>query len=115
MEELGIPKDQIGASDHIHRIPWCAFNPFERDGGGNAPEGRINVDAGVLDDGLLEFPEWAAARLRDRIDSAIAHEFEEARLGSHDGAIEFAPQTTLPITPEAREILRLMRDETRDR
>ncbi len=44
MEELGIPKDRIGSSDHDHGIAWCAFNPYERDGGGIVTAGRINFD-----------------------------------------------------------------------
>jgi hypothetical protein len=39
MEKLGIPDNRIGSSDHDHRIDWCAFNPFERDGGGIATGG----------------------------------------------------------------------------
>jgi hypothetical protein len=48
MEHLGIPKDRIGSSDHDHEIAWCAFNPYERDGGGISTEGRINIDSELL-------------------------------------------------------------------
>lgn len=111
MEELGVPSERIGASDHIHRITWCAFNPYETQGGSVSPDGRINVDSGITDDTL--FP--AGMALKDRIDSVIAHEFEEHRTGSHDEAIEAAPDTGLPISHAARELLRLQREQQRGR
>ena len=48
MEDLGIPKDRIGSSDHDHGIDWCAFNPYEDTGGGVGTEGQINVDSGIF-------------------------------------------------------------------
>src|ERR1700722_13241327 len=49
MEELGIPNDRIGSNDHHRRLYGRAFNPFERDGGGISPGGRINLDSGSFD------------------------------------------------------------------
>ncbi len=46
MEELGIPLERIGSSDHDHGIAWAAFNPQERDGGGISPGGRITRTPG---------------------------------------------------------------------
>lgn len=117
MHALNIPEDQIGSSDYEHGVPWRTFFPHERDGGGNSPGGRINVDSGVLNPrwhdeviGPQAQSVWEKARLRDRIDSAIAHEFEEAEAGgSHDLAVENAPDTALPIGEKVRELLRAIR------
>jgi hypothetical protein len=49
------------------------------------------------------------SRLRDRLDSIIAHEFEEHRNGmSHVAALKAAPETDLRISERAREICRAM-------
>jgi hypothetical protein len=49
-----------------------------------------------------------SARLRDRIDAIIAHEWEEDRLGSHEAALKAAPRTELPVSDGARRILRAL-------
>ena len=115
MEHLGIPPEQIGASDNRRGIPWRAFFPDERDGGGNGTGGRLNLDSGILNPDLLIHhihPEaasaWAKARLRDRIDAAIAHEMAEGRTGDHLEAEAIAPDTPLPVSEGARHILRAM-------
>lgn len=119
MEELGVPSDQIGASDYERGVPWRAFFPDEREAGGVSPGGLINVDSGVLNPDQLQHlgaeasDVWRHARLRDRIDATIAHEFEEARLGTHEAAVEHAPDTDLPIRPAARELARKIRDAER--
>jgi hypothetical protein len=116
MEHLGIPPERIGSSDHKHRIDWCAFNPHERDAGGLATGGRINVDSGVLNPvwnagviGPRGSALWACSRLRDRIDAAIAHEEMEYRTGSHESAVELAPETDLPVGGRVRALLRAIR------
>ena len=115
MQELGIPEDRIGSSDHDHGIALCAFNPHERTAGGLATGGRITVDSGVLNPEQMSYLEPPApeacrhARLRDRIDAAIAHEDMEYRAGSHDAAVEFAPETDLPIGGRPRALLRAIR------
>ena len=103
MEELGIPSQRIGSSDHDHGIAWCAFNPYERDGGGISTGGRINLDSGALNPDLLTEKYgkkagklWANSRYRDRQDALIAHEDEEYRTGDHQKALKAAPQTELP-------------------
>jgi hypothetical protein len=110
MEELGIPSVKIGASVHEHGIPWCAFNPHDRGGGGIST--GITVESGALNpDPLKGQPggrAWARARLRDRIDAVLAHEYEEDRHGTHRAALRAAPRTALPITDGARRILRAM-------
>ncbi len=53
---------------------------------------------------------------RDRLDAAIAHEYEEARRGgNHDEALKYAPETELPIAEGGRHILRAMRPKERQR
>jgi len=47
---------------------------------------------------------FAKARLGDRIDAIIPHEYEEDRLGTHELAVKHAPRTELPIGDRARRI-----------
>ncbi len=122
MMELGIDPAQIGVGDPARGIRHAAFMPHESDGGGNTPDGRLNLDSGILNTDLFErlgptaSDAYAKARLRDRMDAAIAHEYEEAKGGgSHQYAFEHAPETELPIRPEARELARKIRDEERRR
>jgi hypothetical protein len=51
---------------------------------------------------------WPKARLRDRIDAIIAHEWEENRHGTHEAALRAAARTELPVSDGARRILRAM-------
>lgn len=117
MAELGIPTDKTGS-----RTPGrghACFIPDERTGGGNDPAGGLTLDSGILNPELLgTLPgsrEWAKARLRDRMDAAIAHEHEESRRGSHVEALRHASDTELPIREGARHILRAMRPRERER
>jgi hypothetical protein len=115
MKELGIPEERIGSPDHAHGLEKCAFNPYEGDAGGVSPDGRFNVDAGVINTeraAELNPPApdaWRRARLRDRIDAAIAHEVTEWLADSHDLAVELSPETDLPIGPRPRALLRAIR------
>lgn len=110
MEELGIPGDRIGANDLRKNMQWCAFDPLGRDGG--SITGGITINSGVLNPQLLDGARgadvWAKARLRDRIDAVIAHEWEEAKSTNHIAALTTAPKTSLPIRDGARRILRAM-------
>jgi hypothetical protein len=122
MMELGIDPPKIGVGDADHGIRHAAFMPHEVDGGGNTPDGRINLDSGILNADLFNRlgPEasdaYAKARLRDRVDAGVAHEYEEVKGGgSHESAYEHAPETELPIRPEARELARKIRDGERRR
>ncbi|WP_165222432.1 hypothetical protein [Aquisphaera insulae] len=122
LEALGIPSDRIGSNDHDHGLRDAAFNPYERDGGGVSQAGQINLDAGSFNPehvtaryGTRAGKVWARARLRDRWDALIAHEdMEWRRGGDHDAAVLDAPETDLPISDGAREILRAMRKGARD-
>lgn len=118
MAELGIPTGKIGS--HVPGKGHATFLPHERTGGGNDAAGGLTLDSGVFNPELLgTLPgnrEWANARLRDRVDAAIAHEHEEARRGvSHAEALKHAPETELPISEGGRQILRAMKPTERPR
>lgn len=110
MRELDVPEGKIGAADPYRRKPWHTFDP-EGTVGGNITTG-ITVNSGVLNPELLKGGKggriWPKARLRDRIDAIIAHEYEEDRHSTHEAALKAAPKTELPITDGARRILRAM-------
>jgi hypothetical protein len=110
MRELGIPKDMIGASDPEHGVEQAAFMPHDREGG-NITTG-LTVNSGALNPDLLKGGKggrlWPKARLRDRIDAIIAHEWAEARHSTHEAALKAAAKTELRVTDGARRILRAM-------
>ena len=71
----------------------------------------VVVDSGILNPDRLKGAKggklWAKARLRDRIDAIISHEYEELiHGGDHEAAIREAPKTNLPISDMARRINR---------
>jgi hypothetical protein len=80
-----------------------------------APGGRISLDSGIFNPepmahlGPRARDAWARARVRDRAKACIAHEDMEDRTGSHEGAVEHAPETDLPIGGAARKLLRAIR------
>ena len=122
MMELGVDPAQIGVGNPDHGIRHAAFISHEMDGEGNSPDGRLNLDSGILNFNLFErlgptvSDAYAKARLRDRMDARIAHEYEEAKGGgSHQYAFEHAPETELPIRHEARELARKIRAGERRR
>jgi hypothetical protein len=112
MRQLGVPERQIGVRRRERNYRRASFIPSEGDGGGVTPHG-INVDGGVLNPQLNSEEVgphasaiWQKARLRDRIDAVIAHEYEESVAGTRKGAETRAADTTLPISDTARRILR---------
>ena len=115
MRGVGVPEHYIGTVDIDNRIERRAFFPHQSSGGRNIHRRGINLDSGVLNPTLLDvFPdpevrsEWAHARLRDRADAVIAHEFEEAtgaKPHDHPRAVRKAPQTRLGISAGARWLL----------
>jgi len=113
MFDLGIAIGQIGTSDVEHGIVHASFMPHDRIGGSNGAGGRLTVNSGVFNPELLAGGpgelEWAAARLRDRLDAVTAHEYEEATHGSQVAALERGPDTGLPIREGARSLLWAMR------
>ena len=116
MIDLGVPPEKIGDSDPVHGIRHAAFNPFEKDGGGISPDGRITIDSGVMNLDLLTsaYGDEAALAwnvgLRSRMQAIVTHERAEYEAGDHDSALNLAPETEQPISDEARAILRAMRD-----
>ena len=110
MEELGVPNDKIGEQDYERDGRWRAFNCYGRKGGSNIT--GIVVDSGALNPDLLNGKKggriWPKLPLRHRIDSIIAHEYEEICLGSHVSALQAASRTELPIGHEARRLCRAM-------
>jgi hypothetical protein len=120
LRQLGIPDHQIGAQDRDFNLRLAAFHPRERTGGGVSPGGRINLNSGVLNpDLLVPHPSptvssiWRRARLRDRCDAVIAHEWHEGQGLSHAEAERRAAETELPVTPGARRILQAMIERER--
>ncbi len=114
MRAVGVPEHLIGDTP-LGGGKRSAFHPLAGDGGGVTAGRGINVDSGVLNPNLLGDPAasavagtWARARLRDRIDGVIAHEYEEAISSSHGAALQNAPNTRLTISPEARHLLQKM-------
>jgi hypothetical protein len=110
MDELGIPQHLQGADDLRKNMRWCAFDPEGREGGNIT--GGITVNSGVLNPELLRGEKggriWPKARLRDRIDAVIAHEFAESKTVDHVAALKAAAKTALPVTDGARRILKAM-------
>jgi hypothetical protein len=111
MDELGIPDDMNGQPNYGGDGRWYAFDPHGRKGGGNTT--GVVIDSGVLNPDLLKGGKggriYPKLPLRDRIDAAIAHEYEELRhQGRHIEALKAAAKTELPITPGARRLNRAM-------
>jgi hypothetical protein len=110
IQELGIPENKNGAPDFDRDGRWRAFDPEGRSGG-NITSG-IYLNSGVLNPELLKGKKggriWPKARLRDRIDAIIAHEWAESKTTDHVAALRAAHRTELPISDEARRICRAM-------
>jgi hypothetical protein len=110
MNELGIPNDKNGEQDPNRPKNWRAFVPEERTGGYTST--GITVNSGCLNSELLKRKKggriWPRARLRDRIDSIIAHEWAEDQTLDHKEALKAAAKTKLLVSAEAKRILRAM-------
>jgi hypothetical protein len=122
MRELGIPEHRIGAYDVDFEFRHATFHPKELTGGSNSPGARINLNSGILNPELLS-PElgpevvalWGKCRLRDRMDTVIAHEHHESLGLSHLETVLQAQDTPLPISEAARRMLRAIRDRAQAR
>jgi hypothetical protein len=114
---LGIDPKRLGATDP-EDLTYKTFHPGERTVGSLTPDGRITLDSGVMNPEAMDAPygeeagdHWRSKmRLRDRMQAASAHEFEEHEGGSHEAALKRGPDTALPVSEPAREMLRKMRD-----
>lgn len=115
MMDLGIPNNQMGARDPDRNSEHHSFFPGERSGGSISDAGQINVDSAVMNPFAMDGPYgeecgnlWRKSRLPDRIQAIIAHERAEHEYEDHELALIAAPDTDLPISQRAREILRAM-------
>jgi hypothetical protein len=119
MKKLGIDDDRIGARDRRNNVQWRAFFPDEQDGGGNSPGGRLNLDSGIFNDDLMKHlgpradAAWRRSSVETRAMAVLPHEDIESLGHTHEEAVEMAPDTALPITHAARELLRIIREEQR--
>jgi hypothetical protein len=114
MEQVGIPPERIGGRDIAAGVRRNFF-PDERDGGGLSTVGGVNLDSGNFNPAQMDHlgPEaaraWKHARVQTRAKAAIAHEDMEWRAGTHEAAVELAPETDLSIGRKARRLLRAIR------
>lgn len=122
MRQLGIPDHQIGAPDYQRGSVRRVFLADEAIGGSYGTGRRLFVDSGVLNPklnaeviGSEASKVWAKARLRDRIEAVIVHEHLEAQGIPHDEVVERAADTNLPISENARRILRSIAEGVRRR
>lgn len=90
--------------------------PSERTGGSVSPIGQITLDSGLMNPDLMTaaYDEatqrlWRRTRIGDRAQAIIAHELAEYEYhGDHELALTAGPETKLPISHAARELLRQM-------
>ena len=80
-----------------------------------SPAGRLTLDSGIMNTELLtrDYGEevakiWRKMRLKPRMEAITAHELAESEAGSHAEALRDAADTRLPVSQEARELLRAM-------
>jgi len=119
--DLGIDPNRLAALDP-EDLQRKTFLPGERTVGSLGPGGTITLDSGVMNPDAMDAPYgkeagdyWRKLRLRDRMQAAGAHEYEEHEGGTHEQALRRGPDTLLPVSAEAREMLRKMRDGWRGR
>jgi hypothetical protein len=115
MIDLRLSDDQMGARDPDRNSEHHCFFPSERSGGSISPAGQITVDSAVMNPDAMDEPYgeecgklWRNSCLPDRMQAIISHEKAEHEYGDHELALIAAPDTELPISPRAREILRAM-------
>jgi hypothetical protein len=117
MRQVGVPEEMIGVEWWgVERGPFVRYQPPRLGGNirvGTSGKPGINVDPAVFDANAPKvgnLPSWRAARLRDRIDAVIAHEYTEALAPTgvdfHIHALQNAENTPLQISDMARQILR---------
>lgn len=114
--DLGLTDDQMGGRDPDRNSEHHPFFPSEETGGSVNVVGQVTLDSGLMNPALLNanYDEaaqeaWRRTRLTDRAQAIIAHELAEAEYdGDHELALIAGPETTLPISHAARELLRRM-------
>ncbi len=123
MMDLGIPDDQMGERDHARGSQIYSFFPGDRQGGTVSHAGQVTLDSGLMNPDLLKngYDEvaqraWQHTRIGDRTRAIIAHELAEHEYGGdHELALIAGPETKLPISHTARELLRKMESGWRGR
>jgi hypothetical protein len=116
MMDLGIPDNQMGARDHTRHSEIHSFFPGDREGGTVSVAGQITLDSGLMNPDLLAVgydeaaqTAWQRTRIGDRAQAIIAHELAEHEYGGdHELALIAGPETKLPISHAARELLKQM-------
>jgi hypothetical protein len=115
MMDRGLPDDQMGARDHTRNSEIHSFFPDDREGGTVSHAGQVTLDSGLMNPELLgNYDEetrkmWRRTRIADRAQAIIAHELAEYRYGGdHELALIAGPETQLPISHAARELLKQM-------
>jgi hypothetical protein len=115
MLDQRIPNDHMGARDPDRGSEHHSFFPADREGSTVSFAGQITLDSGLMNPDLLaNYDEdtqqlWRRTRIKDRAQAIIAHELAEHEYkGDHELALIAGPETTLPISHGARELLRQM-------
>jgi hypothetical protein len=115
MIDLGLPDDKMGARDPDRNRDRHSFFPSDRTGGSVSPAGQVTLDSGLMNPDLLAIAydeqaqmKWKRTRIGDRAHAIIAHELAEHEYADHELALIAGPETTLPISPAARDLLRQM-------
>ena len=105
----------MGARDPDRNRERHSFFPSDRTGGSVSPAGQVTLDSGLMNPDLLAIAydeqaqmKWKRTRIGDRAHAIIAHELAEHEYADHELALIAGPETTLPISPAARELLRQM-------
>jgi hypothetical protein len=117
MRQIGVPDEMIGVEWWgVDPGPFVRYHPPQL--GGNVRVGLngkpgINVDPAIFDANapkIGNLPSWKSARLRDRIDAVVAHEYTEVLAPQgvdwHIHALRNAENTPLRVSDKARQILR---------
>ncbi len=115
--ELGIDPNRLAALDP-EDLQRKTFHPGERTVGSLGPGGTITLDSGVMNTEAMDAPYgeeggdyWRTkTRLRDRMQATRGHEYDEHEGSSHEASLVRGPDTALPISEPAREMLKKMRD-----
>jgi RHS repeat-associated protein len=117
MRHVGVPEEMIGIEYYgVDKGPFVRYDPPQLGGnirvGTNGKPG-INVDPAVFDANapkMGNLPSWKSARVQDRIDAVIAHEYTEVLapqgVDFHIHALKNAENTPLKISDRARQILK---------
>jgi hypothetical protein len=116
MLDLGLTNHQMGARDPDRMSEHHCLFPEDREGGTVSVAGLVTLDPGLMNPDLLtqNYDEatrkhWQRTRIGDRAQAIIAHELAEAEYNhDHELAWLAGPDTKLPISREARELLRQM-------